>query len=326
MKMNPPIIVTGSLLLFAATCFVSAILPWMTLVAQPPSEIYRARTPVEDLGRLVYVNNGCTFCHTQFIRPIDWGLGAERVARSGDYIDDQPHLLGTERTGPDLSQEGGEHPDDWHMAHFVNPRFVRPDSLMPAFEFLGTEQLEALIAYKQSLGFKMADYRMARQKDWKQKAIEAFEAGPDKNVEWLHSMVPEGWRKLPNPYPTTEAGLRRGHRVYQSFCIGCHGPIGDGMGPAQPFIYPPPLNFTVVHKRGISGGILYYQIMNGITGTAMPYFKKELESEKIWEVGNYVAVYFIGETDADTKERGIDASYEPPPEFKDKIPSPDIKE
>jgi len=85
------------------------------------------------------------------------------------------------------------------------------------------------------------------------------------------------------------------------------------MGPAQPYLYPPPLNFTLVKDRGISGGILYYQIMNGITGTAMPYFKKDLESEKIWEVGDYVAVYFIGQTDADTAPKGIDAAGEPPP-------------
>jgi mono/diheme cytochrome c family protein len=130
-------------------------------------------------------------------------------------------------------------------------------------------------------------------------------------VAWLAETVPEGWRNLPNPYPTSEAGLARGHKIYQDFCLGCHGPVGDGMGPAQPFLYPPPLNFTILKGREISGGILYYQIMNGITGTAMPYFKKELESEKIWEVGNYVAVYFINQSDANTEPRGIDAAYEP---------------
>jgi mono/diheme cytochrome c family protein len=83
------------------------------------------------------------------------------------------------------------------------------------------------------------------------------------------------------------------------------------MGPAQPFIYPPPFNFTLLHDREISGGILYYQIMNGITGTAMPYFKRELESEKIWDVGNYVAVNFVGRSDANRAPKGIDASYEP---------------
>ncbi len=71
-------------------------------------------------------------------------------------------------------------------------------------------------------------------------------------------------------------------------------------------------NFTLLKGRGISGGILYYQIMNGITGTAMPYFKRELESEKIWDVGNYVAVTFIGESDAGAPPKGIPAAYETP--------------
>lgn len=296
------------MILFASVFFVAVVLPGLT-VTETPSEIFRARTPLEEEGRRIYIQNGCSYCHTQYVRFLDWDLGAQRVAKAGDYVADRPHQLGSERTGPDLSQAGGEHPDDWHLAHFMNPRSTRPESLMPPWEFLGRERIRALIAYIQGLGFQQADHRMERQLFWKKEAVKAYEAGPEANVEWLHSHVPEPWRKLPNPYPTTEVGLSRGHRIYQSFCIGCHGPIGDGMGPAQPYLYPPPLNFTILRGRGISGGILYYQIMNGITGTAMPYFKRELESEKIWDVGNYVAVYFIGESDAGAEPRGIDASY-----------------
>ena len=309
--MNPLLIALGGLIIFASVLFIAVILPWTT-ISEQPSAILRSRSSSEALGRILYVRNGCTYCHTQFIRDIDWDLGAERIARSGDYVQDQPHLVGTERTGPDLSQEGGEHPDDWHLAHFTNPRWVRPESIMPSWKFLGKENIKALIAYKQSLGFRMADFRVQRQKAWKEKAVKAYESGPDENILWLHQMVPEPWRKLPNPYPTTEAGLQRGHKIYQSFCIGCHGPIGDGMGPAEPYLNPPPLNFTLLNQRGISGGILYYQIMNGITGTAMPYFKRELESAKIWEVGDYVAVYFIGQSDAHREPKGIAASYETP--------------
>jgi len=312
MKMTPRTVISGSLLILAVIVLVVVILPYVHTSKTVPSDIFRARTPVEDDGRLIYKKNGCVYCHTQSIRSVDWGLGAERIAQAGDYVADYPIMLGSQRTGPDLSQEGGEHPDDWHIAHFVNPRYTRPLSIMPAFAFLGDAGVKKLTQYVQSLGLKDADARMERQRYWKAKAIKAYEAGPVENVKWLHEMVPKPWRELPNPYPTTPAGLARGHKLYQDNCLGCHGPVGDGMGPAQPWIYPPPLNFTILKGRGISGGILYYQIMNGITGTAMPYFKRELESEKIWDVGNYVAVYFINQTDANAAPHGIDASYEPP--------------
>jgi mono/diheme cytochrome c family protein len=266
---------------------------------------------VEHQGRAIYIANGCVYCHSQSIRTIDWDLGSERIAQAGDYVADRPILLGSERTGVDLSQEGGEHPDDWHLAHFMNPRYTRPNSIMPRFAFLGDEEIRILTKYVQGLGLKQADHRMGRQEHWKQEAIRAYQAGPEANVKWLADHVPSGWRHLANPYPTTEAGLARGHKIFQEFCIGCHGPIGDGMGRAQPHLHPPPLNFTILKGREISGGILYYQIMNGITGTAMPYFKRELESQKIWEVGNYVAVYFINQSDAGAEPRGIPSSWEP---------------
>jgi cbb3-type cytochrome c oxidase subunit II len=311
MKMTPGVIFAGSVVILAAVVLVVIVLPFYHTSQTTPSGIFRERTGAEAAGREIYIANGCVYCHSQSIRILDWGLGAERIAQAGDYVGDRPILLGSQRTGPDLSQQGGEHPDDWHMAHFVNPRYTSPFSIMPAFQFLGEEKLGLLTAYVQSLGFKAADRRVERQKKWKEKAAAAYEEGPVKNVEWLHAHVPKPWRELPNPYPTSAAGLARGHKVYQDFCIGCHGPVGDGMGPAQPYIYPPPLNFTILKDRGVSGGILYYQIMNGITGTAMPYFKKDLESEKIWEVGNYVAEYFINQSDADTEPKGIDAAYEP---------------
>lgn len=311
MKMTPAVIFAGSVLILAAVVAVVVVLPYYHTNQTEPSEIFRPRTDAEAAGRQIYIENGCVYCHSQSIRSIDWGMGAERIADAGDYVADRPILLGSQRTGPDLSQQGGEHPDDWHMAHFVNPRYTSPLSIMPAFAFLGEKKIGELTAYVQSLGMKDADRRMARQNKWKEQAVAAYEKGPDKNVQWLHDHVPETWQKMANPYPTTDAGLARGHKIYQDFCLGCHGPIGDGMGPAQPYLYPPPLNFTVLKDRGITGGILYYQIMNGITGTAMPYFKKHLESEKIWDVGNYVAEYFINQSDAGEDVGGIDASYEP---------------
>ncbi|MGH9394194.1 MAG: hypothetical protein ACRD1E_08495, partial [Terriglobales bacterium] len=47
-------------------------------------------------------------------------------------------------------------------------------------------------------------------------------------------------------------------------------------------------------------------------GSAMPYFKEDLESAKIWDVGNYIAVNFIGKSlDSNAPDNGIDAALEP---------------
>lgn len=314
MKMTPALVIVGALMVFWASVFVAVILPAAT-IDDRPSDIWMEWTTDEAAGHDLYVRNGCSYCHSQYVRNVDWGMGAERIAQMGDYHGMQPLILGTERTGPDLSQAGGEHPDDWHTAHFVNPRYTRPVSLMPSWEFLGDNEIRKLTAYIQSTGGKMAKVRMDRQLEWREKAQKAYAAGPDENIRWIHSKVPEVWRKMPNPYPPLEASLERGRTVYQWFCINCHGPVGDGQGTAARYLDPPPLNFTTLRRHledgKYIGGIFYYQIMNGITGTSMPYFKRELESEKIWDVGNYIAVQFVGYTDSNIEPRGIDASYEP---------------
>lgn len=313
MKMTPALLIVGALLVFWASAFVIAGLPALTM-KEVPSDIWRPLTAEEKAGHRLYVQNGCSYCHSLFIRINDWDIGAERIAQAGDYVGQEPAILGSERTGPDLSQQGGEHPDDWHRAHFTNPRYTGPISLMPAWAFLGEREIRLLTSYVQALGGKQADLRVARQRHWKRLASAAYAAGPDQNVAWLHAQVPELWRRMPNPYPATGAALQRGKRIYQEFCINCHGPIGDGQGGAAPYLYPPPLNFTTLRRHLIDnrylGGLFYYQIMNGITGTAMPYFKKHLESEKIWDLANYLGVYFVGYTDANLEPRGIDASYE----------------
>jgi cytochrome c oxidase cbb3-type subunit II len=313
MKITPAMLVIGGLLVFWASMFIMVIMPAMTMKIEP-SEIWRPWTPDEQAGHKLYVSNGCSYCHSQYIRIMDWDRGAQRIAQAGDYVGQEPAILGTERTGPDLSQEGGERPDDWHIAHFVNPRNTSPISLMPSWEFLGKENIRLLTAYMQAEGGKNADARVARQKYWKKPADAVYEAGPDKNVEWLHDHIPPVWRPMPNPYPATEPDLLRGKKMYQEFCISCHGPVGDGQVPAAKYIYPPPLNLTTLRRHLVDGkyigGILYYQIMNGVTGTAMPYFKRDLESDKIWAISNYVAVSFIGYTDAGIEPKGIDASYE----------------
>jgi mono/diheme cytochrome c family protein len=313
--MTPALLIVGLLMIFWASTWVAVLWPQITMPEQPSSD-WLPWTPQEEKGNQLYVANGCSYCHSQFIRTIDQGIGAYRIAHMGDYYRQQPIILGTERTGPDLSQAGGLHPDDWHRAHFYDPRTTRPMSVMPNWAFLGEDDINTLTAFIQGRFGKNAKERMDRQEYWRPKLLEAWRAGPDYNVEYLHSLVPRVWREMPNPYPAEGYSLQRGKKTYQDYCINCHGPVGDGEGFATQYFRdsPPPLNFTILRRHLVEGkyigGIFYYQIMNGVTGSAMPFFKHELESEKIWDVSNYVAVQFVGYTDADIPPRGIDASYE----------------
>ena len=117
-----------------------------------PAENY---TELEQLGRQVYIREGCWYCHSQYIRPVTgedqrWGP----VSQAGEYAFDVPHLFSTRRIGPDLTRVGLKYSDHWHFAHHWNPRLVVPDSNMPSFPWL-YEQITVGLAEKDGkLAFK----------------------------------------------------------------------------------------------------------------------------------------------------------------------------
>src|SRR5271154_956498 len=94
-------------------------------------------TPLQQRGRRVYLREGCWYCHSQYVRPVTgetrrWGP----VSEAGEYAFDVPHLFGTRRIGPDLTRVGLKYGDEWHFAHFWNPRMLSEDSIMAPFRGL----------------------------------------------------------------------------------------------------------------------------------------------------------------------------------------------
>ena len=94
-------------------------------------------TAAEQHGRDIYLREGCWYCHSQFVRPVTgetrrWGP----VSESGEYSYDTPHLFGTRRIGPDLTRVGLKYSDEWHLAHFWDPRQLTPESIMAPFRGL----------------------------------------------------------------------------------------------------------------------------------------------------------------------------------------------
>ncbi|MDB5732957.1 MAG: cytochrome-c oxidase, cbb3-type subunit [Variovorax sp.] len=101
-------------------------------------------TPLQVLGRDIYVREGCVGCHSQMIRP----LRAETLryghySVAGEFVYDRPFLWGSKRTGPDLHRVGGKYSDEWHRIHLNNPRDVVPESNMPAYTWLEGTPIDA---------------------------------------------------------------------------------------------------------------------------------------------------------------------------------------
>lgn len=99
-------------------------------------------------GKAVYIANGCVGCHTQQVRNVDmdkiWGgrpgVAADYAAnKRTDTWRNTATLMGTERTGPDLTNIGTRQPSvDWNLVHLYNPRIVVKESIMPAYPWMFT--------------------------------------------------------------------------------------------------------------------------------------------------------------------------------------------
>ena len=121
-----------------------------------------------NLGRSIYIGEGCWHCHSQFVRPVSnesrrWGP----VAKTEEYQNalQRPVMFGTRRVGPDLSREGGRHANDWHMVHFFQPSTVSSGSPMPDYPWLfdgdpskPAKRALALVTYVQWLGSWLESY------------------------------------------------------------------------------------------------------------------------------------------------------------------------
>lgn len=94
-------------------------------------------TPLQVVGRDIYLREGCYNCHSQMIRPFRAEtLRYGHYSTAGEFVYDHPFQWGSKRTGPDLHRVGGKYSDEWHRIHLNNPRDLVPESNMPAYSWL----------------------------------------------------------------------------------------------------------------------------------------------------------------------------------------------
>ena len=124
-----------------------------TTKAAPGVEPY---TALQLEGRDIYIREGCYVCHSQMIRPLRGET--ERYGHysvAGESVYDHPFQFGSKRTGPDLARVGGRYSDEWHRLHLQNPRDLVPESNMPGFPWLTNAMLDDSLTAKKMRALRM---------------------------------------------------------------------------------------------------------------------------------------------------------------------------
>ena len=214
-------------------------------------------------GRRIYVREGCFYCHTQFTRLQDRGYGP--LVKAGDYVYETPHQLGTARTGPDLTNEGGRFPSQWQKAHLINPRAVKPGSIMPSFSFLNDRDMNDLVAYIQTLG--------------NERKVDAYVQAPDEYKPILARKTVD---------TNSDAAANAGRGIYTQNCAACHGLEGEGNGPNSIALEKKPANFTRPFFKQYPDDFWFFRISEGVPGTRMPHFGETLTEEQRWYLVAYL--------------------------------------
>lgn len=257
-------------------------------------------------GKQIFIANGCVACHTQQVRNVEmdkpWG-GRPGVAADyagihrTDVWRNTATLMGSERTGPDLTNIGVRQPGaGWHLAHLYNPRTVVKESIMPAYPWLFTVKehkdtgdvgVAVPDEFKDEAGFVVATPEALQLVAYLQslKQVDLPSGRP----------VPDFLYKRPAAAAAGGGGvggavaLPNGAELYATYCQTCHQPNGEGL----PGAFPPLKGSKVVLNDDPS--LMVNIIMNGYTGRmsegfgAMPAVGtlNELTPEQVTAIMNH---------------------------------------
>ncbi|MEO6799041.1 MAG: cytochrome c [Rhodanobacter sp.] len=295
----------GALGIYIFIVMLIAVIPAIDLSATPPGPGVKPLTALQAEGRDVFVANGCSYCHTQQVRPLPQDKVFGRPSAPGDFVYQTPELLGSERTGPDLTNVGTTKPSDvWQYIHLFDPRALVPESIMPNFKFLfrvvdnvppgetavpvpapyapatgkiiPTAQARALVAYLLSL---------------KQTPIPgyAMNGGMGGTTNAAPAAI-AGAASSPAPAGGYSYDAAKGQSLFIANCSACHQTTGEGIPGAFPSLKgnaavddaDPALHIhTVLHgAHGVTiGGVKYTSVM--------PPFAGQLSDADIANIINY---------------------------------------
>jgi cytochrome c oxidase cbb3-type subunit 2 len=184
-----------------------------------------------------------------------------------DFWRNTATLMGTERTGPDLTDIGSRQPSkDWNLVHLFNPRTVVKESIMPAYTWLFTMRKQpakgdvVVNVPKEYLNGEEgkvvatndALYLIAYLQSLKQIKLPDGTSSP----EFLYK------RKQETAQTSSQKNELDGTALYTANCQSCHQPNGEGL----PGAFPPLKGSPVVNGDNLE---MYVDIiMNGYDARA----------------------------------------------------------
>ena len=246
-----------ALVLFVGLTIIVAIMPAINNQENnAPLPGYEPLTQEAYLGKKSFIANGCVACHTQQVRNVDmdnvWGsrpgIPADYAGISRtDFWRNTATLMGTERTGPDLTNIGSRQPSlAWNLLHLYQPRAVVEKSIMPAYPWLfelknelGEKDVEVVVpdAYRKGISGRIVATQEALQlvaylQSLKQTPL------PDGKLpmEFLYKK-----KEIPVVVNGNNANLPDGKLLYTNNCMSCHQANGEGLKGAFPSLKGSPI-------------------------------------------------------------------------------------
>ncbi len=220
-----------------------------------------------ELGRQVYISEGCISCHSQYVRPnspdvLMWGPveSIEKIRLQ------HPPLIGNRRQGPDLSNVGSRRSALWLKMHLYHPAQVSGASIMPPYGFLfRDERGEDLVAYLAGLHGSGVKQQIAEELLWQPSAV-----------------------------ALQRANAADGQRLYIRYCATCHDSSGSTrrawqskFNPLPPDLAQGSFQHVPASATSIQRWMRLAQIAKfGVPGTDMPGHEylpdEQISSISLW--------------------------------------------
>ena len=290
------LIAGGSTAVYACLAWAMGVWPGIELSKVPAGPGVEPLTALQSEGRDVYVANGCSYCHTQQVRPLNEDKVFGRASAPGDFKYQTPELLGSERTGPDLTNIGARQPSSvWQYIHLFQPRAVMPESIMPSFSWMfdvvaqapaGVTTVPLPKAYAPTTGVVVpkhqAEALIAYLASLRQADLPAAEgSGGEPPATGAQSSA------NPAPAATLAAG---GATLYTANCSACHQSSGEGLPGAFPALKGNDVvndDDATMHIRAVLRGVHDTKVGGTLYGSAMPPFAAMLNDAQVADIIDY---------------------------------------